>query len=291
MNLPLWVMAARPRTLSLSMTPVAVGTALAWATDREIQWLALFAALIGSVFIQLGTNMHNDAVDSERGGDGPDRIGPIRVTASGLLSAANVKLGAWICFMIAALMGIYLVYVGGLPILLLGILSIFSGWAYTGGPLPIAYTPLGEAFVVAFFGVGAVCGTYWLCTGHLGPSAVGAGLAVGFLAGAVLLVNNYRDVEADTCVGRRTLAIVVGPHVTVWIYAVLMLLPFLLILPIEQILPRGHVWPTLLALPPALLLIYRFLKEPRGRGLNRILVQTVQMQLLFGLLFGLGLVL
>ena len=160
----------------------------------------------------------------ERGGDGPDRVGPPRVTAMGLLSAADVKRGAAACFALAALMGLYLIAVGGWPILLLGVLSIAAGWAYTGGPWPIAYTPLGELFVIAFFGVGAVCGTYWLCTGTLGAAALTAGLALGLLAGAVLLVNNFRDVEADARVGRRTLAIMAGPRGTAWIYAGMMLL-------------------------------------------------------------------
>src|SRR5271166_1594537 len=153
-----WVMAARPRTLGLSVTPVAVGTALAWAMERRVRWLAALAARIGGVSMQIGTYLHNDAADPERGGDGPDRVRPPRATASGLLTTAAVKRAAAICFAAAALMGLYLVFVGGWPILVLGLLSILSGWAYAGGPLPIAYTPLGELFVVAFFGVGAVCG-------------------------------------------------------------------------------------------------------------------------------------
>ncbi len=187
-------------------------------------------------------------------------------------------------------MGLYLIAVGGWPILLLGVLSIAAGWAYTGGPWPIAYTPLGELFVIAFFGVGAVGGTYWLCTGTLGAAALAAGLALGLLAGAVLLVNNFRDVEADARVGRRTLAIVAGPRGTAWIYAGMLLLPFALLWPIARNLPHGHVWPALLAMPWALLLIYRFRREPPGRGFNRILVWTVQVQVLFSLLLGLGLV-
>jgi 1,4-dihydroxy-2-naphthoate polyprenyltransferase len=291
MNLSSWIMAARPRTLNLSITPVAVGTALAWATERKIHWLAVLAALVGSVFIHLGTNLHNDAVDSARGDNGPDRIGAPRVAALGLLSAAKVKRGAATCFAMAALMGFYLVYVGGWPIFLLGILSILAGWAYNGGPWPIAYTPLGELFVVAFFGVGAVCGTYWLCTGSLGSAAIEAGLAVGLLAGAVLSVNNYRDAEGDARVGRRTLAIAAGPYLTIWIYAGLMLLPFVLLLLIGQALPRGHVWPALITLPFALALVRRFIHEPPGQGFNQILVQTVQIQSLFGLLLCLGLLL
>jgi len=291
MTLSSWITAARPRTLSLSMTPVVVGAALAWAIDGKIYALAILAALTGSMFIQLGTNLHNDAADSERGGDGPDRVGPPRVTASGLLNAAAVKRGAAACFAASAIMGAYLAFIGGWPILLLGVLSILSGWAYTGGPLPIAYTPLGELFVVAFFGVGAVCGTYWLCAKYLDTAALAAGLALGLLAGAVLLVNNYRDAEADARVGRRTLAIVAGPHISAWIYAGLILLPFALLLLIGHDLPRGHVWPAFVALPPALVLIYRFMHEPRGRGFNLILVQTAQLQFLFGLLLCFGLAL
>lgn len=291
MSLATWIMAARPRTLTLSITPVIVGTALAWAAERRIHWLAVLAAIIGSAFIQLGTNIHNDAADFERGGDGPDRIGPPRVTALGLLTAKTVNRGAVTCFAIAAIMGIYLVYVGGLPILVLGILSIASGWGYTGGPFPIAYTPLGELFVVAFFGVGAVAGTYLLCAGRVDSSALMAGLAVGLFTGAVLLVNNFRDVESDARVGRKTLPIVVGPTASISIYVALMLLPFALLPLIARTLPNGHVWPALIVLPSALALTYRFAREPRGPAFNRILVQTVQVQLAFSMLLSLGLIL
>jgi 1,4-dihydroxy-2-naphthoate octaprenyltransferase len=291
MNLSSWIVAARPRTLSLSMTPVVVGTALAWAVESKVHWLAVLAALIGSIFIQIGTNLHNDAVDSERGGDGPDRVGPPRITASGLLNGTMVKRGATACFAMAGLMGFYLIFVGGWPIFFLGVLSILSGWAYTGGPLPIAYTPLGELFVVAFFGVGAVCGTYWLCAANVGLAAIEAGVAVGSVAGAVLLVNNYRDTQADARVGRWTLAIAAGPYITIWIYAGLMLLPFALLPLIGYDLPRGHVWPALIATPLALALVYRFAHELPGRGFNMILARTVQIQFLFGLLLGVGLVL
>ncbi len=187
-NLSPWIIAARPRTLSLSMTPVIVGTALAWAVERQLRWPAVVAALIGSMLIQLGTNLHNDAADSKRGGDGPDRVGPPtgnRVWPAGW-RPPSIELHAHV-LLAAALMGAYLVWVGGWPIFLLGVASILSGWAYTGGPLPIAYTPLGELFVVAFFGLGAVCGTYWLCTATLGPAAIEGGLAMGFLTGAVLV--------------------------------------------------------------------------------------------------------
>lgn len=282
-------MAARLRTLTISATPVMVGTALAWALERRIHWMAVLAALVGSVFIQLGTNIHNDAADFERGGDGPDRIGPQRVTASGLLSATAVHRAAITCFSIAALMGAYLVFVGGWPILVLGLLSIAAGWGYTGGPVPIAYTPLGELCCVIFFGLGGVVGTYFLSTGQIASPAIVAGLAIGSLVAAVLLVNNHRDVVSDARVGRRTLPIVVGPALTVVIFAGLMLLPFALLPLIGRSLPHGRVWPALIALPLALAMIYRFSQEPRGSVFNRILVQTAQVQFTFSVLLSIGL--
>jgi 1,4-dihydroxy-2-naphthoate octaprenyltransferase len=290
-NLSAWVMAARPRTLILSVTPVMVGAALAWAAERQLHWLAILAALIASACIQLGTNLHNDAADSRRGGDGPDRIGPPRATASGLLDGLAVSRAACAAFGAAALLGVYLIWVGGWPIFFLGVLSILAGWAYTGGPLPIAYTPFGELFVIAFFGVGAVCGTYWLCAGSLSAAAVTTGVAIGSLTSAVLLVNNHRDVDSDARVGRRTLAIIAGPLVTDCIYTGLMLLPFGLLFVIGPALPRGYIWLAFLALPLAAALVYQFAREPRGRGFNRILVQTVKIQFLFSLLLSFGLVL
>jgi 1,4-dihydroxy-2-naphthoate polyprenyltransferase len=286
-----WILAARPRTLSLSIMPVIVGGTLARTVEGQLRWPALIAALLGSIFIHLGTNLHNDATGSKRGGDGPDRFGPLRATASGLLAEATVHATAIGCFAAAALIGCYLIWVGGWPIFLLGVASIVSGWAYNGGPLPVAYTPFGELFVVVFFGLGAVCGTYWLCTGHLDAAAINAGLALGFFAAAVLLVNNQRDVKADARVGRRTLAIRAGPRMTKWIYAAMVLAPFALLAPMGSELPRGHVWPALMSLPFGALLINRFIHEPRERGLNRVLGQTVQVQALFGLLLCLGLLL
>ncbi len=269
--------------------PVVVGGALAWAGERKVDAVAITAAVVASAFIQLGTNLHNDAADSARGGDGPDRIGPPRATASGLLTADAVNRGAMLSFAVAALMGVYLVHTGGWPILLIGVLSIAAGWSYTGGPCPVAYTPFGELFVVAFFGVAAVSGTYLLCTGTVTAVALETGLAVGLLTGAVLLVNNHRDAVEDARVGRRTLAIVVGPRGTAWVYASLMALPFALLPPIAHELTRGHVWPALLAAPVALWLVLRFRRAPRDARLNGLLVRTVQVQFLFSALLSAGL--
>jgi 1,4-dihydroxy-2-naphthoate polyprenyltransferase len=184
-----WIRAVRPFSLTISIAPVAAGAALAWARAGKVPWTTVLVAAIAAALIQIGTNLYNDAADYLRGGHRSDRVGPLSVIAQGLLSPAALIRAAWLSFACAALLGLYLVYVGGWPILLLGILSIACGWAYTGGPLPIAYTPVAELFVIAFFGLGAVGGTYWLCTGALDAAAIVSGLAIGSFAAAVLLVN------------------------------------------------------------------------------------------------------
>ena len=286
-----WIMAMRPRSLGLSASPVLVGAALAWAAHRQFESLTFLAALLASICIQLGTNLHNDAADSERGGDGPDRVGPPRATALGLLSTRSVKRAAAICFGAAFLMGLHLVAVGGWPILLLGTLSILCGWGYTGGPKPIAYTPLGEVFVIAFFGIGAVTGTYWLMAGTFDAPPVVAGVALGLMAAAVLLVNNFRDRVPDARVGRRTISIVTGARWSRIVYVVSMLAPYALLAPISLALPGHPVWLALAAMAPALGLIHGFAKESSPADLNRILVRTVQVQLTYSLLLAAALLL
>lgn len=283
-----WIMATRPRTLSLSIAPVAVGASIAWADAGRLRWSAVLVAALAAALIQVATNLFNDAADHHRGADGPARLGPLRVTAQGLLGAAEVNRAAFLCFAGAAAAGSYLVFVGGLPILALGLLSIACGLAYSGGPQPIAYTPLGEAFVLLFFGIAAVGGTYWLAAGTLGAAAVVAGLAMGLFAAAVLLVNNHRDRVEDARVGRRTLAIAVGGTATHWLYATLMLAPFVLILPLARLLTDAHVWIALMTAPMALVMVARFVREPPGPGLNKILAQTAQTQAMYAALLCLG---
>jgi 1,4-dihydroxy-2-naphthoate octaprenyltransferase len=286
-----WLMAARPFSLSLSIVPVAVGAALAWAAARNVNGAAVSVALIGAVLIHIGANIHNDTLDAAPGADRVERFGPPRATARGLLSAGAVRRGAALSFALAALAGCYLVWVGGWPILALGLASIAAGWAYSGGPRPIAHSPLGEFFVVVFFGLGAVGGTYWLCTLQLSAAALAGGLALGCFAAAVLAVNNYRDVEVDRRAGRLTLPMVIGARATIALYALFMLAPFALLPAIARGLPHGSAWPALLAVAPALWLIARFAGAPRDRGLNRILLGTVEVQILYAALLAAGLVL
>ncbi|HVI50509.1 MAG TPA: 1,4-dihydroxy-2-naphthoate octaprenyltransferase [Candidatus Sulfotelmatobacter sp.] len=289
-SLRLWMLAVRPRTLTLAAVPVAVGCAIAQADAGALDWPLALAALLGAVLIQAATNLHNDAADGESGADGPDRLGPLRVTAQGLLSAAAVRRAAWGCFGLAALAGLPLMAAGGWPILLLGVFSILAGWVYTGGPKPIAYTPLGELFVLAFFGVGAVEGTVWLQLHRLSLPGLLGGVAVGLFASAVLLTNNHRDSVQDARAGRRTLAILAGGRLTPRLYGLFMLAPFLLLPGLDAAMPKGHAWLALGALPLAWKLSAGF-ASVRGRGYNPVLGATAQTQLLFGLLLCFGLLL
>jgi 1,4-dihydroxy-2-naphthoate octaprenyltransferase len=286
-----WIMAIRPRTLGLSISPVVVGTCLAWAKTGRISWLVFVAAAMGGVLIQVGTNLYNDAADFERGGDGPDRVGPPRATALGLLPAREVKAAALLSFGLAAVCGLFLASVGGWPIVLLGLMSILAGLAYSAGPLPISHTPFGEVFVIAFFGLGAVCGTYWLQTLSISRAALLAGTAIGLFAAAVLLVNNHRDVASDKRAGRRTLAMLIGPRLTLVLYAVLIMAPVLVSPFIFGDLSPHRPWGLVyVALLPAALLLNRFAREPPGRGLNLVLQRTAQLQAAYAALICLTLI-
>lgn len=288
-RVPTWWLATRPKTLSIAAVPVLVGTCLAWSERGALDLLPALAALLAAVLIQAGTNLYNDAADFERGADTAQRLGPRRVTAAGLLSPRQVKWGAHLSFALALLLGTFLVWVGGWPILVLGLLSIAAGYAYTGGPAPLAYTGLGELFVWLFFGVAAVMGSYYLQLHALGWTAFTAGAAVGMLAAAVLVVNNYRDLQSDRASGKHTLAVRLGPAATRAEYAMLMGGAFVLLLPLRA--AGDWVLLPVLLLPWLGQLLWRFYREPVGPVFNRLLARTAQLQLAYGLLLGLGLLL
>lgn len=283
----LWWLAIRPRTLTMAVAPVLAGTALGWAESGHFDPRPFLAALGGALLIQAGTNLHNDVADALKGGDQPMRQGPPRVTALGWATPERVRVGALVCFGLACLFGLYLIALGGLPILALGLASLAGGWCYSGGPRPIAYSPYGELFVIAFFGLGAVGGSYYLQTHTLDLSAVIVGLAVGSVAAAVLMANNYRDIEADRLIGRRTLAIRAGVRTSQALYAVMVLAPFILL--VGPTGPAGG-WLVLGALPMAVGLIRRFATEERGPAFNIILGTTARLQLLISGLLTLGLI-
>lgn len=284
----LWLLAARPKTLGLAVGPVVAGTALAWAEGAPRAWLPALAALAAALLIQAGTNLHNDAADFERGTDKPDRVGPLRVTAAGWATPGQVHGAAFAAFGLAFLLGIYLVAVGGWPIVAIGLASLLAGWAYSGGPRPISHTPLGELFVLAFFGLAAVGGSHWLQSHAVTTTSLLGGAAVGLFAAAVLMVNNYRDVAGDTAAGRRTLAAVLGPASARRAYALMLLLPFALPpLLAHGLLGRPGAWLAWAVLPGCLVLIRR-LGTLAGPALNAVLAGTAKAGLAYALLLAVG---
>ena len=278
-----WLLAARPKTLSASVVPVLVGTALAYP---GIHWPSFACAMLGAVFIQIGTNLVNDAIDFRRGADTAARLGPLRVTQAGLLSANSVLLGAYVCFTLAALCGIPLIVRGGWPIVIVGITSIAAAYAYTGGPYPLAYHGLGELFVLIFFGFVAVVGSYYVQRLTTERSAWIAGFAVGCLAVTLLAVNNLRDVEADRASMKRTLAVRFGERFAFFEVALCAILPFACVVAIATIRGLWLLLP-LLALPLAIALVVR-LRRSRGADLNRSLAMAGALQWTFGVLFVVG---
>ncbi|MFA7293117.1 MAG: 1,4-dihydroxy-2-naphthoate polyprenyltransferase [Rhodocyclaceae bacterium] len=285
-----WWQALRPKTLSVSLAPVLTGTAVAYAETGVLHlWLAI-VALVAAMLIQIGTNLHNDVADFERGADTPDRLGPPRATAMGWLPGVAVRRAAWLAFALAFLLGILLVARGGWPIVGIGLASLLAGWAYTGGPRPIAYTPLGELFVVLFFGLAAVGGSYYLQTLSLSVPAVLAAVMLGTFAAAVISVNNTRDLDTDARAGKRTLAVHLGRRAMSRIYFIELLLPFAL-LPVLAVLIGRSWW---LALPCLLVggvlrLARRFSMMAAGPGFNVLLGETARLQAAFSLLLVVGL--
>jgi len=284
-----WLTAIRPRTLPVAVVPVIVGTALAWWDTDALSGTIFAATVTAALLIQVATNLHNDVSDFERGADDPGtRLGPRRATAEGWLSADAVRRGAALAFAGAGLVGLWLAWQGGWPILAIGVASIACAWGYSGGAKPIAYSSLGELFVWLFFGVAAVAGSYYLQTGHFDSTALAAGALLGLPAAAVLVVNNYRDRDNDRRAGRRTFAVVFGARASRIEYGVLLLAPFFA-LPVLALAAGPGWWLGLLALPWAARLVYRFVTSPPGPVFNELLADTARLQLVFGALICAGL--
>ena len=249
-----WVLAARPKTLTAAVAPVLVGTGLA-THDGALAILPAAAALLGAVLIQIGTNFANDYYDFVRGADTEDRVGPIRVTQAGLLPPESVRNAMVVVLTSAVLVGVYLVAVGGWPIVWVGVASVACAILYTGGPFPLAYHGLGDVFVFVFFGLVAVGGTHFVQTLFWSPDVLLAGAAVGSLNTAILVVNNLRDVETDARVGKRTLAVRLGPTLTKAEFGLLILVA--LVAPVVGVLFFDWPMASLLALIAA-----PFCREP-----------------------------
>ncbi len=281
-----WLLAARPRTLPVSLVPVVVGSALAYAGAGRFSPSVLVVAALCAALIQIGTNLHNDVSDYERGADDPDtRVGPRRATAEGWLAPAQVRRGAAVVFGTAFCLGQYLVYLAGWQIFVVGVVSIIAGYAYSSGPRPIAYTSLGELFVLVFFGWVAVGGT-WFAHAQASPGlpVLLAGAAVGLPAAAVLVVNNTRDVEADRRAGRRTFPVVFGTSASHVEYDLFVIASPLLAAWTAAMAGAG-AWALacLAVFPSAFRLITDFKRSATGGDFNRLLAATARYGLLTGI--------
>ena len=283
-----WLLAVRPATLTVALGPVLVGAAVASRVGAVRVW-AVVAALLGAVFIQIGTNLANDVFDHEKGADGPDRKGPLRVTQAGLLTPRQVRAGMIVAFALATACGAYLTLVAGPAIVAVGVVSIASGIAYTGGPWPLGYNGLGDLFVFVFFGIVATCGTVFVASGALPPMALAASIPVGAIATAVLVVNNVRDRDTDVRVGKRTLAVRFGRAFGVAEYAVLLAAAYAVpaALVLAGACSRWALLPLVTA-PIAVKLARTVAREVDGPTLNRCLAMTGRLLLVFSVLFTAG---
>jgi 1,4-dihydroxy-2-naphthoate octaprenyltransferase len=283
-----WLLAARPRTLTAAVAPVVVGTAVA-AAYGGFRPLPALAALLTAMCIQIGTNFANDFHDFQRGADTHERVGPQRVTQSGLVAPRTVRAAALGTFGVALAIGIYLAVVGGWPILITGLASIAAGWAYTGGPWPFGYHGLGDLFVFVFFGLVATAGTTYVQLHAVPPAAWIAAVPVGALATAILVVNNLRDIATDARAGKRTLAVRLGADATRVEYVALLVLAFAAPF---ALLPFAPPWVLLpLASLPLAAAPLRLVFRGQGAELNAALGATARLQLAYGALLALGLVL
>jgi len=287
----IWLMAARPKTLPAAIAPVLVGTALA-ATQGTFRPLSFLAASLGALFIQIGTNLSNDYSDARRGADTEDRLGPVRVTAGGLVPPRQVLLATYLAFGLAVLAGSYLIATAGWELLLVGAASILAGVLYTGGPRPYGYEGLGEVFVFLFFGVVAVAGSYFAQTERLAWEAFALAVPVGLLAAAILVVNNVRDLETDRRAGKRTLAVRLGRPRARALYAAMVTGAFLTA-PLPWVL--GSLSPGLalvvLAVPLAVPVVRTVRTRTDGPALNGALAGTGRLQLAFCALLSAGILL
>jgi len=279
-----WILASRPKTYAASIAPVLVGTGLAYHMTHAVPWLYAMCALFGALFIQIATNLINDALDFRKGVDTHERLGPLRVTQAGLLSADAVMTGGYVCLFIAALFGVPLILRGSWPIVAIGVGSIIAAYAYTGGPFPIAYHGLGEVFVLAFFGLIAVGGTFYVLTLQYGIEAFLCGLAMGSLAVVILAINNLRDIPGDRANNKRTVAVRLGEAGSRIEIAIFAAIPFVAIAIVAWLLRDAWVCAVFLALPLAIALLVRVYRST-GRELNGCLAMAGALETIFSVLF------
>ena len=285
-----WLIASRPKTLLASIVPVMVGSALAINENKFVIVYSVIAVLC-SILIQIGTNFVNDLYDFLKGADNEKRKGPLRVLANGFISVNEMKVGSVLVFLTSFLMGLYLVYVGGIVVLIIGVLSIIAGIAYTAGPYPLAYNGLGDMFVFAFFGLVGTMGTYYVQTHEFTSLSFLVSIPVGALITNILVVNNYRDIEEDRSANKNTLAVIFGKTFTRSQYILLLIASF--IIPIVLFINyHFSYWIFLpcLTLPFGINLI-KMLFTLEGTELNKALELSAKFSALFGTLFSIGLIL
>ncbi len=282
------MLAARPATLPAAAAPVLVGSALA-ARDDVFRWVAFAVILFAALAIQIGVNFANDLADAQRGADTEHRIGPARAVATGLLSPAQMKRGIAVAFGVAALGGIYLVYLGGWVILAIGVVSIVAALGYTNGPIPYGYYGLGEVFVFVFFGLAATAGTRFVYDRSAPTDAWVSGIVMGLLAAAILVANNVRDVDTDRAAGKRTLAVILDRQGGRWLYAFTIVMAFSVLIAgvVSRVLPTGMLL-ALAAAVVALPLIRTIFAETAGPPLIAVLKGTARLQFLVAVLMAVG---
>ena len=288
----IWFNAARPRTLPAAVAPVLVGSAAAFAVAGELpRWGGFIAAIIASILIQIGTNLANDYSDAKRGADSTDRLGPVRVTSAGLVTPKRVLHATWLAFGLAGLIGVYLTWLAGPVILIVGVVSIAAGALYTGGPRPYGYAGLGEVFVFLFFGLVAVNGAFYVQLETLNWEAFGLSVSVGFLSTAILVVNNIRDIDSDRRAGKNTLAVRIGRQKTRAVYwACLNLAAVTLLLTILLDSEFGGAAAGILAAPFAIRPLRAVQTRTDGPSLNQALADTGLILGVFAIAVSAGLV-
>ncbi|MDC0224360.1 1,4-dihydroxy-2-naphthoate polyprenyltransferase [Deltaproteobacteria bacterium] len=287
-NFKVWILAVRPKTLGAALAPILIGTAMAFAEGKGHTGAAL-AALLGALLIQIGTNFSNDYFDFIKGADTKERLGPMRATQAGLVTPEAMFRNFILVFGLAFLVGIYLVYRGGWPIVIIGILSIASGILYTGGPMPLGYMGLGDLLVLFFFGPVAVGGTFYVQSLEISEVVILAGFGPGLLATALLAVNNLRDEPTDKKVGKRTLAVRIGPGFARLEYLTSFALA--LILPFVLAFWTGTRWLaclSVLILIPGWTAIRQIKSGVEGLELNETLAVTGKLIIIYGVLFSFG---
>lgn len=282
-----WLLAVRPKTLPAAIAPVVVGTAMAIA-DHGFRPLPALAALMGALLLQIGVNLANDYFDCVKGVDTSGRLGPVRVTQSGMISPGQVRWGMILAFILACAVGLYLIAVAGWPILVLGCAALLAALCYSGGPYPLASRGLGDLFVFIFFGLVAVCGTYYAQRHMITPEVVLVAVPVGLLITAILVVNNLRDIQTDRRAGKHTLAVILGPGGSRVEYILLTAGAYLLpvIFWMSGRLPVGALL-SLLSLPFAVPVV-RMVMTSEGPVLNRALAGTARFALIYSLFLSIG---